>query len=397
MCREAKILLGVSALFTFASALSGIFVDIFFYRQTNDFIVIVIYNLIHYIVTPITFIFAGVIAKRKNGIWSMRIGLITYALFYSSILFVGNRGIAYIYALGILFGMATGFYWLAFNTLTFDFTCVNNRDTFNGFKGSCTGIAAAVAPITSAYIISRFSGFKGYRIVFFMTLMIYLILLLISIILKCENYGSKVNFKVAFSSKCEQWSIIRKSTFILGFRDVVIAFVINILIIETTGSELSLGKLTLIASLLSSLAYVLVQRIIKPPHRKLSINIGAIGTFLAVVGLAINIEYKTLLIYIIMDAFFLPFFMIQLSSSTYNVIDRIHQEDMRIEYMINKDLVLNCGRSISAIILIILLSSFKSTNTLKGYLIFIGLAPLVSGYFLRKLTKVLEGVSISKK
>ena len=58
MCREAKILLVVSALFTFASGLSGIFVDIFFWRETNSFLVIVIYNLIHFIITPITFIAA---------------------------------------------------------------------------------------------------------------------------------------------------------------------------------------------------------------------------------------------------------------------------------------------------------------------------------------------------
>jgi len=391
MCREAKILLVVSALFTFASGLSGIFVDVFFWRETNNIIVIVIYNLIHFIVTPITFIAAGVIAKKKNGIWSLRIGLLTYALFYALILFIGGRGIPYIYLLGGVFGMATGFYWLAFNTLCFDFTSVNNRDTFNGFRGSCTGIAAAISPIISAYIISRFTGFQGYRIVFTITLFIFLSLVLVSVILRCESYGSKINFKKVFSSNGDGWKVIRKATFALGFRDIIIGFLINILIVQTTGSEFSLGKLTLIASLLSSVSYILVQKVIKPPQRKLSINIGSIGAFLAVAGLMLNIEYKTLLIYIIMDAFFLPFFMIQMSSSTFNVIDEAHQENMRIEYLINKDIMLNGGRAISAVILIVLLSTFKNSSILKVYLIILGLAPVVSGYFLRKLTKVLEG------
>ena len=58
-------MLGVSALFAFAMGLSGIFVNVFFWKETSNFIVIVIYNLIHYIITPITFILAGALAKRK--------------------------------------------------------------------------------------------------------------------------------------------------------------------------------------------------------------------------------------------------------------------------------------------------------------------------------------------
>ena len=316
MCKEAKILLFMSALFTFAAGLSGIFVNIFFWKQTNSFIVIVIYNMIHYITTPITFMIGGIIAKKKNGIWSLRLGLILYAIFYSLILILGNRGGIYIYILGMVYGFAVGFYWLAFNTLSFDFTCVTNRDTFNGFNGSCAGVAAAIAPITSGYIITRFIGNKGYSIVFTITLSIFIVLLIISLFLKCNNYGSKVNFKKVFSKNCSDWSIIRKSTTLWGFRDVIIGFLVNILIIETTGSELSLGKLTFIGALASSGAYVLVQKIIKPPRRRLAIYVGTIGSFLAVTTIVYKVSYATLLIFMVVDSFLLPFFLIQLSSSS---------------------------------------------------------------------------------
>jgi MFS transporter, YQGE family, putative transporter len=396
MCREAKILLLISTLFTLAMGLSSIFVNIFFWKQTSSFIIIVIYNLIHYITTPISFIIGGILAKKKNGIWSLRLGLIFYGFFYALLLIVGDRGGAYIYILGVVYGFAAGFYWLAFNTLSFDFTCVTNRDTFNGFNGSCAGIAAAIAPITSGYIISRFIGNKGYNIVFTITLSIFIFLLLVSILLKCNNYGSKVDFKKAFSRNCEDWSIIRKSTVLWGFRDVIIAFVVNILIIETTNSELSLGKLTFMGALASSSAYVLVQKIIKPPHRRLSIYIGAIGSFLAVLCIVFKINYITLFAFMIVDSFVLPFFIIQLSSSTFNVISKIHHEDLRIEYMINKDIAINGGRIISSIILLVLLLCFKDSFILRLYLLFIGIAPILSGYFLRKLRDVLEGKSSSQ-
>ncbi len=391
MCKEAKILLLVSALFTFAMGLSGIFINVFFWKQTNNFAVIVLYNLMHYIFTPVAFVAGGALAKKKNGIWSLRIGLLTYALFFALIMLWGNRGIYYIYFLGMIFGLAIGFYWLAFNTLSFDFTHVNNRDTFNGFNGSCSSIAAAAAPMVSAYIISTLAGMKGYYVVFAATLALFVILLGISTLLRCKNYGRSLDFSIVFSGNSKDWRTIMRATGLWTLRDVTIVFVINILIMEATGSELSLGKLTFIASLITSLSYVLVQKIIKPPRRRLAIGMGAAGSLLAVLGLVFRVDYWTLLAYVIMDAFFVPFFLIQLNSATFNVISEEHEEDRRIEYMINKDFVVNLGRISSAGVLIAMLFVSKELSILRFYLLFIGLAPLASGFFLGKLKTILDG------
>lgn len=397
MCKEAKVLLVISALFTFAIGLSNIFVNVFFWKQTKEFIVIAIYHLTHYVATPVTFVFAGVLAKKKNGIWSLRIGLLMYALFFLLILIWGSKGVVYIYVLGIIYGMATGFYWLAFNTLSFDFTHMNNRDTFNGFNGCSAGIAAAISPMIAAYIISIFHGMRGYYAVFALTLSVFMVLVLISLLLRCKSYGYRLDYRRAFSRNGSEWGIIRTSTALWGLRDVIIVFLINILTIEATRSELSLGKLTLIGSMVSSASYVLVQKVIKPPRRRLSILIGIIGSFTSVMGLVVDVGYTTLVLYTLLDAFFLPFFLIQLNSATFNTIDRNHENDMRIEYMINKDLVLNGGRIVSSFILILLLYMFGASSTLKGYLLFLGLVPLASGYSLGRLKTVFEGISNSRK
>lgn len=391
MCREAKILIVVSALFTLAMGLSGVFVNIFFWRETKNFTAIVMYNLMHYVMTPITFIAAGWLSKRKNGIWSLRIGLVLFALFFGLILLAGRNGSYYIYPLGILFGIASGFYWLAFNTLCFDFTAIDNRDTFNGYNGSCTGIAGVIAPITAAYIISRFSGVKGYSVVFAITLSLFIVLIIISLFLKCDNYGSRLDLSRALGKNCGEWSSIRKAMFLWGFRDVIIVFIVNILIIQTTGSELTIGKLSLLGALISSGAFVLVQKIVKPPRRIAAVYTGAVFSFAALWGLIINVNFTTILLYTVLDASFLPFFMIQMSSTTFNVINRAHEENMRIEYMVNRDWVLNGGRILSSLILIAMLGIFGGSSILRYYLIIIGAAPIASAYFLSGLKKVLKG------
>ena len=73
------------------------------------------------------------------------------------------------------------------------------------------------------------------------------------------------------------------------------------------------------------------------------------------------------------------------------MISRAHEENLRIEYIINKDVVLNGGRIISSIILLLLLKAFKDFTIIKVYFLFIGSAPIASGYFLSKLKGVLEG------
>lgn len=78
MSKEAKILLIVSGLFTLAKGLSNVFVNIFLWKKSNDFILISQYNLIQYIFLPIAFTVAGWLAKKKR----MGYGLLESELFF---------------------------------------------------------------------------------------------------------------------------------------------------------------------------------------------------------------------------------------------------------------------------------------------------------------------------
>lgn len=389
MCKNAKILLAVSALFTFSTGLSNIFTNVFFWRETKSLIVIAIYNLIIYLVTPITFVAAGFLAKKKSPVYSLRIGLIVYSLFYALILYTGGRGRIYIYLLGAVNGAAAAFYWLPFNVLCFDFTSINNRDSFNGFNGGLGGLASIIGPITAAYIISRFKGFTGYRIVFFISFVVFIILAFISSIFKHDSSKGKLDMKKILVSDNDKWKIAKKANFLWGLRDSTIMFVINILAIQVLKNELNLGILALTAALITSASCLLVQRVIKPERRKIAILIGTTGAFMSMFILVFKLSYISMFLYSVVDAFCLPFFMIQLYSSTFNVIDVLDDEDNRVEYMVSRDFMLNGARAASVCLLIGLLVLFKEVNAIKIYLIFLGAVPILSGYFLKKLQKII--------
>ncbi|OPJ56980.1 MFS transporter [Alkalithermobacter paradoxus] len=385
MSKEAKILLLIAALFTLAIGISNIFVNIFLWKNSNDFILICKYNLMHYIFTPLMFIVGGYISKRKNGIWSLRIGIFFFIVFFVFILWFKDNVISYVYPLGILFGIASGFYWLSYNVLSYDFTSTNNRDTFNGFNGFVCGIAAAIAPFSASYIIENYKGL-GYTIVFGISLALFIILILVSLILKSKNFDKNLDFRKVFGRNSSEWGYIQKSFIAYGFRDVIIFFVVTILIYTTTKSEITLGRLTLLTSLISSAAYYIEQRIIKPKRRMISLYIGAVFMFLSTIGIVVNISFITLLIFMIVNPMFFPFFYIPMNSASFNILDKEHEECMRIEYIINKDIALNIGRIISTFILIGLLTFVKNSRALNYFLLFISCSQFISIYFLRKLS-----------
>ncbi|WP_432665848.1 MFS transporter [Wukongibacter baidiensis] len=385
MSKKAKILLLISGLFTLSMGLSNVFVNIFLWKKSNDFIIIAKYNLMHYVFLPPAYIAAGWLSKRKNGVLALRLGIGFFILFFMSILLLKNDIVKYIYPIGILYGIAAGFYWLAFQVLAFDFTSTNNRDTFYGFNGSICGIASAVAPFTGAYIIESSQNNLGYVIVFAISLALFVVLIFISLTLHSEHYGEKLNFKKIFSKNGFEWNNYRISIAAWGIRDVVILFLISILVYTTTGSEMALGKLSMIAYLISAGAYALEQKIIKPKRRVFSMCLGSILMFIAVLGLFIKISYTALVMYMILNAIFLPFFMVPVASASFNILSRNHEEKMRTEYMINREFALNAGRIVSTSLLIVILTFVKNKRVLNYFLLFIGSAQLISLYFLRKI------------
>ncbi|ACL75774.1 MFS transporter [Ruminiclostridium cellulolyticum] len=385
MTKRAKLLLTVSALFTLSMGMSNVFLNILLWKESKNFIVLAQYNLMQYIFLPITFIFAGWLSKRKNGIWSLRLGIAFFITFFGLILFLKDRISKLVLLFGILYGIAAGFYWLAFHVLCFDFTSTENRDTFNGFNGSIAGICGAAAPISSAYIINKNFLGMGYTIVFSISLLLFVVLILVSFLIKAEYYDSKMNFKKIFNINLQDWSFLRKGLLMWGFRDVIIGFLIIVLVFKSTGSEWSVGTFSLIASIISSVTYVIEQKLIKPKSRLKSMLTGALVMFIAVWGLVVNIRYGTLLLYMIMESASLPFFLVPFSSASFNIISIQHQDDLRLEYIINKEIMLNSGRIVSLLILISLLWFIKYDWSLNFFLLFIGCTQLIALYFLRKM------------
>ncbi|WP_242145309.1 MULTISPECIES: MFS transporter [unclassified Bacillus cereus group] len=378
--RDLILLLSMGGLYTLAISLSNTFVNIYLWKQTQNYVNIGLYNLASVVLQPLTFLFAGKLAKRIDRAILLRIGVGTLATFFIVVLLTGTHASKYIILIGGLLGIGYGFYWLAFNLLTFEITEPETRDFFNGFLGLLTSFAGMIGPITAGYTISRMEKWSGYTMIFFLSLTLFAIAVVMSFFLsKRECEGRYEVVQVLQERKMDKnWGRITRAHFFQGLREGIFVFVISVYIYLATGSEFALGKYSLVNSAVSFVAYYLVTRMLKKEWRKKAILLGGIILYAVVFLVIFHVTYAKLLIYAASIAIAYPILLVPYGSMTYDVIGRAkNAKEWRVEYIVVRELWLNGGRICSIISFLCAVSFFQPEKSLPVLLGILG-----AGHFL---------------
>ncbi|MGF2617093.1 MFS transporter [Rossellomorea vietnamensis] len=386
--RDIMFLLLIGGLYSMSVALSNTFVNIYLWKQSGEFIDLGIYNLTVVIFQPLTFILAGRWAKKIDRVIVLRIGVIFLALFYLSVLFFGENAGDNLVILGALLGIGYGFYWLAFNVLTFEITEPETRDFFNGFLGTLTSAGGMVGPILAGFIISRFTSFQGYTIVFGISLGLFSLAVILSFFLKRRPAHGRYCFTRILKERKnnENWKLITNAHFFQGLREGTFIFVISVFVFISTGSEFAIGTFGLINSGIAFIGYFLTSRLIKKRHRKKSILIGGLILYAAIFLIVFDITYGKLLLYAGTIAVAYPLLLVPYISMTYDVIGKGWKAaEMRIEYIVVREIFLNLGRIVSILAFIFAITFFNEEKSIPILLLILGAGHSLIYLFIRKI------------
>lgn len=386
--KDLKLLLLIGGLYSLSIALSNTFVNVYLWKQSGQIIDIAVYNLSLVIFQPVTFVFAGRLAKKVDRIIVLRLGVIFMALFYLTVLLVGSRATDFLFLLGALLGIGYGFYWLAFNVLTFEITEPETRDFFNGFLGALQSFGGMIGPILSGFIISRLEKFTGYTIIFSLSLLLFTIAVFLSFSLNRRPAHGKYFFiKVWKERKNDRnWRLITRAHFFQGLREGTFMFIISIIVFVQTGSELALGSYALLNSAVAFVAYFFASRYIKQPMRKKAILIGGILLYIGVLLVAFDVTFGKLLVYGAIVAVAYPLLLVPYISLTYDIIGRAKDAaEMRIEYVVVRELFIQFGRIISVLGFILMVMLFELKQSLPIYLLIVGAGHTVIYWFVRRI------------
>lgn len=180
--------------------------------------------------------------------------------------------------------------------------------------------------------------------------------------------------------------MITYAHFFQGIREGTYAFVITVFVFIATGSEMALGTFGLINSGISFIAYYIVSRSIKSEKRNKSILIGGILLFLSIFIIVFDFSYSRLLIYSSIIAIAYPLILVPYTSLTYDVIGRgWNAGEMRIEYIVVREIFLNGGRLVSVLIFIAGVTMFNPEKSIPIMLFVLGSGHSIIYFFTRKI------------
>ena len=381
--KDLLLLIAIGGLYSLSVALSNTFVNVFLWKQSGSFFDIGLYNITVVIFQPITFILAGKLVKIMDRVLVLRMGVFSLAAFYFAVLMVGDQASEYLILLGAILGIGYGFYWLAFNVLTFEITEPENRAFFNGFSGAISSLGGMIAPLTAGFIITNTLGNKGYDIIFSLSMLLFAAAIVLSFFINYRSAHGKYSFLQILGERKRNndWKRITLAHFFQGLREGTFVFIVSIFIYISTGNELSLGTFGLINSSIAFFTYYAVSRFVKKQHRNVSIFLGAVGLFGSVFLLIINVSYINLLLYGACIAIFYPLLLVPYISLTYDVIGKGWKAaELRVEYIVVREVFLNTGRFLSILLFLVAISSFD-IKVIMPYILFILGAGHVMIYF----------------
>ncbi|MEI7026030.1 MFS transporter [Paenibacillus sp. y28] len=386
---QARLLLAVNGLFAAASALSGTYVSVYLWKVKNDFSLIGWFTFFSHLTMALTFWIAGKWAKERNKMNVLRTGVAVSAVFYLLVLLLGTASASYAVLLGAVQGLANGLFWLAFNVVYFEVTDPDNRDRFNGYSGLLGSGAGILAPWLSGWLITRLGGETGYRLIFSLSLGVFVVGVVVSFFLRKKKLPGSYAWLQAFTSLKESgssWRLALPALVSQGMREGVFGFIIGLLIFIATQSEMSLGNFSLITSAVGLVSFMLVGRFLKPEYRKWGMLIGVVMMVLVIVPFFWKLNYVTLLIFGVGVALFMPLYTVPMTSAVFDLIGSSEESaKLRVEYIVMRELGLNTGRMIGTLVFVAVISQSAAQQTVNWLLLGIGSSPIAAWLFMRRL------------
>ncbi|MCY7457951.1 MFS transporter, partial [Bacillus safensis] len=300
----------------------------------------------------------------------------------------GEQAAARLVLLGSVLGIGYGFYWLAFNVLTFEITEPETRDFFNGFLGVLSSTAGMIGPLIAGIVISQLTDDTGYTVIFTLSLFLFSLAVVMSFFLKRRQSKGKFMIKQIWKERHadENWRRITTAHFFQGLREGVFVFLISVFVFIATNSELALGTFGLVNSGVAFFTYFFATRLIKKKWRKKAIMLGGLILYGALFLIVFHLSYVSLLMYAVAIAIGYPLLLVPYVSLTYDVIGHArYARKARIEYIVVRELFLNAGRICSIVLFLLSVTLLGDELGIPASLVVLGAGHTLIYYFVKDI------------
>lgn len=355
--KNAVTALFIHSCFQFGASMSGLFLNLYLWRLTEDLVINAVYNIILYAVTPVAFAAGGWLAKKKDRMMTYRIGIVMIAAFYLMVI-VAQEKVPEFYILFALFnGIAAGFYWTGYLVLQYDVSTEANRIRFLAINMVTFNSAGLLGPALAGFIIQRNDGLQGYIIIFTLAFIMFVIAAVISFripMVETHHKAYYLRLMGEVMQRNRRWVKALYGFLVLGLFQGIMLFLPNILLFQAVNREDWVGYLgVLFSGITVATGYVISRKAQKENVRKY-VFMSTTGTVIGASLLLFGVELWSVVLFMIIFSICNPLAVNTLTSYYYRLIGTLPLKgQLRVESVVMRELFLNIGRVVSITLLAI--------------------------------------------
>ena len=260
--------------------MSGLFLNLYLWRLTENLAINGIFNLIVYGVTPIAFAVGGWIAKKKDRMVTYRLGIASITVFFLVVIYAQENVVSYYPLFAVFNGFALGLYWTGYIVLMYDVTTIRNRSRFMGVNMIVFNSAGLAGPALSGFLIGLFDGLKGYLLIFAAASALFGIASFFSLKIRAIHSHHRsyyLKFAVPMMKRSRLWLASLGAFLVLGLSQGLMLFLPNILMFQTVGREDQVGYLTVFFALLTIATGYAISRRKRPIRIRRELAAASLG------------------------------------------------------------------------------------------------------------------------
>jgi YQGE family putative transporter len=367
----------------------GIFINAFLWRQTQDFTIIGLYNLLIYVAVPLGFYINGFLFTYFSTNSLYVFSLLLRILLVSILIFLPQITYPIIIVFGLLEGLVVGMYWANRNILTLKATQSHDRIYFSSLES----ISETFTAITIPFVIGWFI-ILGTFLQLYTPQTAYKLLSLAMLAVTGVVWFVMTSFKVEFKKLTHlfitnagtSWNKFRLLQLILGFADGTRSFIPALMVLLLIGNEGALGTVQSFAAILSAVVVYFLAKSLQTKHRLILLQISFVIGILGATFFGLYYSALGVIVFFACQALTTPFNWVALQSLNYDLIDEEKNQEKHYAYVCDQEIYLNGGRVLAIIGFLWLVHSFSSDTALRFSPIIFAFSQL----FLLLLAKSLE-------
>lgn len=387
---EENAIIAINAIKKIISIFLGPFLTAYFIQTSIDSMSdLSIYSIFSYTCLALFSLGVSSIIKRRFQIGMFRVGILTAFIYVATILVLQEQIIDHLFLLAILHGISASTYWMPYNLFVGTKISNTNRTRYTVKNKLVSSFVAILCPLFLGFMITTTNYILTGIIILAMSLIQFLLSFIIT---QTDNTQSK-KFELQQMGKIilhdKHIKQVLMSEFLVGFNksDGALEVLMTIIVYESVQTDLNLGIITATSSLLSIIFIYLYGKVYSHKKDNHIILLSGVTPFFSLALYLIFHNSLTAILlsitYNILGSLLILTTDIRLYNTTNSA--KLKQHNLQNEFLAIRECVLNSGRIVSFLLLLIAGLS-QNQLVINSVLIILVLSILLAGLIAKNTT-----------